>query len=188
MNDEVKTTQEIGEETPDQHEVSDQRPQEGMEAAPAEGVKDEVTELKAQVEEYKDKYLRAYAEMDNMRKRLERDRQEFIKFGNERLLRDILLVYDAIHKSIATAEKLHPEDEPFIEGLRMIEKLFFETLKKYRVEPIQAQNMPFDPNYHDAFMQMNVEGVEPGMVVEEIEKGFMIHDRVLRPAKVTVSG
>lgn len=188
MDDEIKNTQEIQKETTDQRGASDQGPQEGTEAAPAEGTGGGVTELQAQVEEYKDRYLRAYAEMDNMRKRLERDRQEFVKYSTERLLRDILLVYDAIHKSIATAEKLNPDDEPFIEGLRMIEKLFFETLKKYRVEPIQAQNMPFDPNYHEALMQVNTQGVEPGIVVEEIEKGFMIHDRVLRPAKVTVSG
>jgi molecular chaperone GrpE len=188
MDDEIKTTQEIGKETTDQYGASDQGPQTETEAAPVEVAGDEVTELKAQVEEFKDRYLRAYAEMDNMRKRLERDRQEFVKYSTERLLRDILLVYDAVHKSIATAEKLHPEDEPFTEGLRMIEKLFFETLKKYRVEPIQAQNVPFDPNYHEALMQVNTQGVEPGIVVEEIEKGFMIHDRVLRPAKVTVSG
>ncbi len=188
MDDEIKTTQEIGKETTDQYGDSDQGPQTEAEATPVEGAGGEVTELKAQVEEFKDRYLRAYAEMDNMRKRLERDRQEFVKYSTERLLRDILLVYDAVHKSIATAEKLHPEDEPFIEGLRMIEKLFFETLKKYRVEPIQAQNVPFDPNYHEALMQVNTQGVEPGIVVEEIEKGFMIHDRVLRPAKVTVSG
>lgn len=183
MDDERKNSQESGEEMTDQYPVS----QEGAgEEAGETG--DEVAELRAQVEEFRDRHLRALAEMDNMRKRLARDRQEIVKFGTEKLLKDFLLAYDAIHKSISTAMELHPEDEQFIEGLRMTEKLFLETLKKYQVEPIQAQNMPFDPNYHEALMQVHKEGVEKGMVVDEIEKGFMIHDRVLRPAKVTVSG
>ena len=183
MDDERKNSQESGSEMTDQYPASQEGPQEeSREAA------DDLAELKAQVEEYRDKHLRALAEMDNMRKRLARERQEIVKFGTEKLLKDFLLVYDAIHKSIDTASELHPEDEQFIEGLRMTEKLFLETLKKYQVEPIQAQNMPFDPNYHDALMQLNKEGVEKGMIVDEVERGFMIHDRVLRPAKVTVSG
>ena len=183
MDDERKNSQENGNEMTDQYPASQESPQEES----REKV-DDLAELKAQVEEYRDKHLRALAEMDNMRKRLARERQEIVKFGTEKLLKDFLLVYDAIHKSIDTASELHPEDEQFIEGLRMTEKLFLETLKKYQVEPIQAQNMPFDPNYHDALMQVNKEGVEKGMIVDEVERGFMIHDRVLRPAKVTVSG
>lgn len=188
MVDEKKEPQEHEEVTTEQETTSQEDRQEAEETVEAGKTGDEVAELKAQVEEFKDRCLRAYAEMDNMRKRLARERQEIVKFGTEKLLRDFLLVYDAIHKSIATATELRPEDEQFIEGLRMTEKLFLETLKKYQVEPIQAQNVPFDPNYHEAFMQVTKEGVEKGMVVDEIEKGFMIHDRVLRPAKVTVSG
>ncbi|HPV30009.1 MAG: nucleotide exchange factor GrpE [Bacteriovoracaceae bacterium] len=183
MDDERKNSQENGNEMTDQYPASQESPQEE-----SRETVDDLAELKAQVEEYRDKHLRALAEMDNMRKRLARERQEIVKFGTEKLLKDFLLVYDAIHKSIDTASELHPEDEQFIEGLRMTEKLFLETLKKYQVEPIQAQNMPFDPNYHDALMQVNKEGVEKGMIVDEVERGFMIHDRVLRPAKVTVSG
>ena len=183
MDDERKNSQENGNEMTDQYPASQESPQEE-----SRETVDDLAELKAQVEEYRDKHLRALAEMDNMRKRLARERQEIVKFGTEKLLKDFLLVYDAIHKSIDTASELHPEDEQFIEGLRMTEKLFLETLKKYQVEPIQAQNMPLDPNYHDALMQVNQEGVVKGMIVDEVERGFMIHDRVLRPAKVTVSG
>jgi molecular chaperone GrpE len=149
---------------------------------------DETAALKAQVEEYKDKYLRLAAEMDNMRKRLARERQEIVKYGTEKLLRDFLLVYDAIEKAIAAALEHHPGDEPLIQGLRMTEKLFLETLKKNQVEPIETKNVPFDPRYHEALMQVNRTDMQKGMVLDELEKGFMLYDRVLRPAKVTVSG
>lgn len=188
MVDEKKDRQEHEDEMTEKGRASQEGRQEAGEAVGAGETGDEVAELRAQVEESKDKCLRAYAEMDNMRKRLARERQEIVKFGTEKLLKDFLLVYDAIHKSITAATELRPEDEQFIEGLRMTEKLFLETLKKYQVEPIQAQNVPFDPNYHEALMQVPKEGVDKGMVVDEIEKGFMVHDRVLRPAKVTVSG
>jgi molecular chaperone GrpE len=149
---------------------------------------DNVQALKTQLEEFKDKYLRAYAEMDNMKKRMQREKQEIVKYGTEKLLRDFLLVYDAVEKSITMALELHPDDEDFIQGLRMTEKLLLETLKKNNVEPIETQNMPFDPNYHEAMMQVVKDDVEQGMVLDEIEKGFMVNERVLRPAKVTVSG
>lgn len=158
--------------------------EEGQAAEPVE----KIQELKVQLDDYKDRYLRTYAEMDNMRKRFARERQDVVKYGTERLLKEFLLVYDAIEKSIDAAMKLHPEDEPFIEGLRMTEKLFLETLKKNQVEPIKTQNVAFDPNYHEAMMQVNRDDIPKGMVVDEIERGFMIHDRLLRPAKVTVSG
>jgi molecular chaperone GrpE len=146
-------------------------------------------DLKSQLDEMKDKYLRSLAEMENMKKRLSRDRESILKFGNEGLLRDMLRVYDSIDKSIQVAKKLHPEDANFIDGLIMVEKLFLETLKRHRVEPIDAKKgTPFNPNYHDAMLQrVDDEISEPDMVVDEFEKGFMLHDRVLRPAKVSVS-
>lgn len=155
-----------------------------LDAAP----QDEITTLKAQVDEFKDRYLRSCAEMDNMRKRLARERQEIVKYGTEKLLKDFLLVYDAIEKSIQVAQESHPDDNPLLQGLRMTEKLFLETLKKNQVEPIETKNVPFDPRYHEALMQVSRSDMQKGMVLDELEKGFMVHDRVLRPAKVTVSG
>lgn len=144
-------------------------------------------ELKAQVDEYKDKYLRALAEMDNMRKRQQRQHEEVVKYGKEAVLKDFLLVYDALEKSIVTARDLYPDDEPFITGLQMIERLLLDTLKRHGVEPIQTQDAAFDPRYHEAMMQVSREDLAAGTVVDEVEKGFMLNDRVLRPAKVTVA-
>lgn len=146
-----------------------------------------VEDLMAQIEEYKDKYLRALAEMDNMRKRQQRQHEEVIKFGKEAVLKDFLLVFDALEKSIASAQQLYPDDEPFITGLQMIERLLLDTLKRHGVEPIQTRDAAFDPNVHEAMMQVARPDLAPGTVVDEVEKGFLLNGRVLRPAKVTVA-
>ena len=145
-----------------------------------------IDELEAQVVEITDKYLRALAEMDNMKKRQQRQYADVLKYGKESVLKDFLLVYDAIEKSIASALGIFPDDDNFIKGLRMTEKLMLETLKKHGAEPIQTTNVAFDPNYHEAMMQVVRADLEKGMVADEIEKGFLLNDRVLRPAKVTV--
>ena len=143
-------------------------------------------ELRAQVIEYKDKYMRAWAEMENLKKRQQKQYADVLKYGKENVLRDFLLVYDAIEKAISHAQETLPGDEHFIMGLRMTEKLMLETLKKHGVEPIQTANTVFDPNYHEALMQVMRDDLATGMVADEIEKGFLLNDRVLRPAKVTV--
>ena len=186
MDEEIKINTPQGDEMIDEQTVDNETVQTAVDEE--KGPEEEIQELNTQLAEFKDKYLRAHAEMDNMKKRMQRDKQDIIKFGSERLLRDFLLVYDAVEKSISIALELHPDDENFIQGLRMTEKLMLETLKKNHVEPIETVNMPFDPNYHEAMMQVQRDDVVQGMVVDEIEKGFMVHDRVLRPAKVTVSG
>jgi len=148
----------------------------------------EIQTLEAQLDEMKDKYLRSLAEMENMKKRLQRERDNIVKYSTESLIKDFLRIYDAIEKSIQIAMELHPEDSKFIDGNRMVEKLFLETLKRHNVEPIEAKGMPFDPQYHEAMLHVDRDDVLiPGLVVDELEKGFMLHDRVLRPSRVTVS-
>jgi molecular chaperone GrpE len=152
----------------------------------AQAIEPSVDELKAQVVELKDKYLRALAEMENMKKRQQRQYADVLKYGKEAVLKDFLLVYDAIEKSIASALGLFPDDDNFIKGLRMTEKLMLETLKKHGMEPIQTMNVAFDPHYHEALMQVMRDDLASGMVADEIEKGFLLNERVIRPAKVTV--
>ncbi|MEN6472658.1 MAG: nucleotide exchange factor GrpE [Syntrophaceae bacterium] len=148
----------------------------------------EIQSLEAQLDEMKDKYLRSLAEMENMKKRLHRERDNIVKYSTESLIKDFLRIYDAIEKSIQMALELHPEDSKFIDGNRMVEKLFLETLKRHNVEPIEAKGMPFDPQYHEAMLHVDRDDILiPGLVVDELEKGFMLHDRVLRPSRVTVS-
>ena len=155
----------------------------------SEKLDNEIQTLAGQLDEMKDKYLRSLAEMENMKKRLQRDRENILKYGNEGLLRDMLRVYDSINKSVQVAKELHPDDTNFIDGLEMVEKLFIETLKRHHVEPIDSKKgTSFNPNYHEAMLQRVDDDInEPDIVVDEFEKGFMLYDRVLRPAKVSVS-
>jgi len=164
------------EETPAENQASDE-------------LDNDIQILVGQLDEMKDKYLRSLAEMENMKKRLKRDRENILKYGNEGLLRDMLRVYDSINKSVQVAKELHPDDSNFIDGLEMVEKLFIETLKRHHVEPIDSKKgTPFNPNYHEAMMQRADDDInEPDIVIDEFEKGFMLYDRVLRPAKVSVS-
>jgi len=185
-----KKKKDLTEELTDFLEVPDEKPVESpLESSASEDLGNEIQTLAGQLDEMKDKYLRTLAEMENMKKRLQRDRDNILRFGNESLLRDMLRVYDSIDKSVQVAKDLHPDDTNFIEGLEMVEKLFIETLKRHHTEPIDSKKgTPFNPNYHEAMLQrVDYEITNPDIVVDEFEKGFMLHDRVLRPAKVSVS-
>jgi len=170
-----------------QEETEGMKQEAGEKESKVEDVEVTIEKLKEEIASLKDRYLRAHAEMDNMRKRLERERRDIVKFGNESLLRDMLVVYDAIEKAITTGKEMYPDNRNFIEGMEMIEKLFLETLKQHGVEPIKAKGEVFDPKYHEAMMQVERDDLEEGVVADEIVKGFMLHDRVLRPARVSVS-
>lgn len=144
-------------------------------------------DYQAQAAEYKDRYLRTLAEMDNLRKRFDRERREVAKYSVEGLLKDVLRVYDVIEKSIQMARQHHPDDASFVEGLVMTERMLLDILKQNHVIPIETQDASFDPNFHEALMQMPKEGAVSGQILDVLERGFMLHERVLRPAKVTVA-
>ena len=144
-------------------------------------------DYQAQAEEFKDRYLRTLAEMDNLRKRFDRERREVAKYSVEGLLKDVLRVYDVIEKSIQMARQHHPDDASFVEGLEMTERMLLDILKQNHVVPIEAQDASFDPNFHEALMQREQEGAASGQILEVFERGFMLHERVLRPAKVLVA-
>ena len=182
----IKKKKDITEEMTDLSDIAEEQP---VECLAPEDRGNEIQTLALQLDEIKDKYLRTLAEMENMKKRFERDRENIFRYCNESLLRDLVRVYDSIDKSVQVAKDLHPDDTNFIDGLEMVEKLFIETLKRHHIEPIDAKKgTPFDPNYHEAMLQRVDDDItQPDIVVDEFEKGFMLHDRVLRPAKVSVS-
>ncbi|MEA3221641.1 MAG: nucleotide exchange factor GrpE [Thermodesulfobacteriota bacterium] len=157
------------------------------ERAKKEDPEETIQRLTEEVALLNDKYLRAYAEMDNMRKRMERERGDIVKYGKSSLLKDFLVVYDSIEKGILMGRESHSKKKDFIQGLEMMEKLFLEVLKRHSVEPIETKGVVFDPHYHEAMLQVDTGDMKSGMVMEEFEKGFKIHDRILRPAKVSVS-
>ena len=148
---------------------------------------DQLAQL-AEVEKYKDVALRAEAEMQNLRRRAERDVQNAHKFGTERLLQNLLPVLDSLEKAIETSEAAgQVEDDPHLEGIKLCSKLFIDVLTKEGIEALDPQGEPFDPNLHEALSMIENPDLEPNSVMTVIQKGYRLNERLVRPAKVMVS-
>ena len=132
-----------------------------------------------------DKYVRAVAELDNYRKRAVRDKADAIKYGNENLLRDILPLVDNVDRALEHAGN-SDDFEAFKKGLKMLHEQLLCCLKKYGVEMIDTAGKDFDPNVHEAMLQVVSDEHETGKVVNEFERGYLLNGRLLRPAKVCV--
>jgi molecular chaperone GrpE len=138
--------------------------------------------------DYKAKYYYIAAEMDNYRKRLEREKENLLKFGNEKVMRDLLDVADNFDRTIGMLKG--DEDQKvknLVVGLDMVQKQFLDTMGKHGLNPIQAIGKEFDPNFHEALAQEYAEGKKPNEVIKEFQKGFTLNGRVIRASKVVVS-
>ena len=128
--------------------------------------------------------LRASADLENYRKRAARERDEVQKFGVERLLKDLLPVADNLDRALAAA----PEGDPMVTGVKLVRKVLEEALARHGVEVFSAMGKPFDPRFHEALAQLDAPGAEPGTVVLEHGRGFLLSGRLVRPAMVAVAG
>ena len=144
-----------------------------------------IEEAEKKAAENYDKYLRAVAELDNYRKRAIRDKADAIKYGNENLLRDILPLVDSVDRALEHAGT-SDDFEAFKKGLKMLHEQLLCCLKKYGVEMIDTAGKDFDPNVHEAMLQVVSDEHETGKVVNEFERGYLLNGRLLRPAKVCV--
>jgi molecular chaperone GrpE len=133
-----------------------------------------------------DRYVRQVAELENFRKRANRERDEAIRFANEALVKDLLPVVDNLERAVAHA-KDGGNGKPLAEGVEMVLRGFFDTLAKHGVVPIAAVGQRFDPEKHEAMAQIESGTYEPDTVVEEYHKGYLLRDRLLRPALVSVA-
>jgi len=137
--------------------------------------------------EYWDKLLRLQADFENSRKRMERDRQDYVKFANEGIILELLNILDDLERAVNLAESKHQDLTSFLKGVEMILAHLYEMLKEYGVKPIEAQGKIFDPNFHEALMQSEDKDLPENTVAEELQKGYLLNDRVIRTAKVKVS-
>ena len=132
-----------------------------------------------------DKYVRAFAELDNYRKRAAREKADAIQYGNETLLRDILPLVDGMDRALEHA--CNSEDfEAFKKGLKLLQGQLLGCLQKHGVEMIDTAGKDFDPHVHEAMMQVESAEHEDRQVVGEFERGYLLNGRLLRPAKVSV--
>ncbi len=134
--------------------------------------------------------LRLLAEMENLRKRFDKEKKELIKYGTAGLVREILSPGDNLERALTAIpkdEKLSSSVKNLIEGLKMVQKEFNSILEKNGVKKINSINKKFDHNFHQAMMEVEKDDVEEGTIVEEIQTGYTMHDRLLRAAMVAVS-
>ncbi len=133
-----------------------------------------------------DRFLRQLAEMDNFKKRTAREKEETIKYGNEGLVRDLLPIMDNLERAVEHVQG-GGNGKPLLEGIEMILKSLLEVLQKHGVTQISAKGEPFDPQKHEAFAQVEREDLVANTVVEELHKGYLQFDRLLRPSLVSVA-
>ncbi len=146
----------------------------------------DLRERAAEVEALNDRLLRLHAEFENYKKRMARERSEFVKFANEGLILEFLPVLDNLERAAATA-RTGADAQGVAEGLEIILRLFQTTLEKAGVKAIEALEHQFDPNFHQAVAQEESTDGPDNIVVEEVQKGYLLEGRVLRPSMVKVS-
>ena len=163
-------------------------PQDVEALSTGEGVLDSLADAQAEAEKFRDLALRSEAEMQNLRKRAERDVQNAHKFGVERLVQNLLPVLDSLEKAIETSLQAQtPEDDPQLEGLKLCFKLFTDVFEKEGVQMLDPLGQAFDPNVHEALSMIENPDMEPNSVMAVIQKGYRLHERLVRPAMVIVS-
>jgi molecular chaperone GrpE len=133
-----------------------------------------------------DRYLRERAELENFKKRMQREKAEALKFANEDLIRDLLPVLDNLERAMEHAES-GGNGQPLTEGVKLVFKNALDVLQRYGVTRIEAAGCPFDPAHHEAVMQVPVQDGEANQVMAQFLPGYCLHERLLRPAQVSVS-
>ena len=151
-------------------------------------LKDQVHELEEKNHELEEKSLRNQAELINYRKRKEEEIARLMKYSNESLVKEVLPILDNFERAIdMDDDNLEDEVSKFLQGFKMVYCNLVGILNQYEVKEIESLNQPFDPTYHQAVMTEKREGVEPGVVIEVLQKGYMLKDKVIRPTMVKVS-
>ncbi|MCC6766800.1 MAG: nucleotide exchange factor GrpE [Deltaproteobacteria bacterium] len=138
-------------------------------------------QLRAELCEVKDRWLRTQADLENFKRRAAREKQDALRFGSEHLLRDLLPVIDNLHRALAHAGS----DDPIVAGVQMVLRGFDEVFERHGVKVVSARGATFDPNLHEAISHVESEH-PPNTVIDEHLRGYVLHDRLLRPALVTV--
>lgn len=180
-----KSTKETVQETAGCQDILTGMQDAGDSGTTVEALTQQLQEKEKEAADNHDKYLRAVAELENYKKRAARDRADSLKYGQENLIKDILPLVDNLDRAMAHACKSN-DFEAFKEGLRLVQNQLNGCLERQGVERIEATGRDFDPNVHEAMLQVESPDHEHNQVVEEFEKGYLLNGRLLRPSKVSV--
>lgn len=186
VEEEASTVEQVvSEET--EGEVTDEEPKELTAEDEIILLEAEIEKLKEENSSLKDQYLRKHADFENFRRRMNKEKQDSIKYSNQGLLKDLVEVIDNFERAIKTSSESQ-EIESFREGISMIEQQFTSMLTtKWGLEKIEATGQEFDANLHEALMMEDSEEHEVTTVLEDFQTGYKLHDRVIRPSKVKVA-
>lgn len=176
----------VEEETKEDTKKEDKKASKFSKKKKIEELEEEIIKLKEEVAASKNAYFKAYADAENLKKRLQAEADNVRKYRIQSFAVEVLPIIDNLERAL----NVKSDDESlknYVKGFEMIYQQLIATLEKEGVKEIEALNKPFDPNVHQALMQESVEGVESGIVVEVLQKGYMLKDRVLRATLVKVS-
>ena len=140
-----------------------------------------------EAEENYDRLLRLSAEFENYKKRSSREIEEFRKFANQSLIKEMLSVVDNLELAMNSTNGHKAIDKDLVKGLEMTHREILKVFEKFNVKPIDAKGQPFDPTFHEAVMQEETNDYAKNTVINEMQRGYMIHDRLLRPSMVVVA-
>jgi len=145
-----------------------------------------LAEREQEIQQLNDRLLRLAADFENTRKRLEREKSESISYANESLLRELLPVIDNLERAVEHGES-ESDFQGLLDGVRMTLKGFLTVIAKFGCAPFDSIGKPFDPNYHEALMQQESPDHPEKTILQELQKGYTLNERLLRPASVVVS-
>ena len=171
-------------------ETTERAPEQEQEIEEVETSEDIIAKLNEEITNLKDQRLRAIAELENFRKRAEKDQSDALKYGVSNFAKEIINISDNIERaqsSIPEEAKNNEAIKPVIEGIDLIAQSVVTTFEKIGIKKIESLNEKFDHNLHQAMMEIEKDDLEPGTIVQELIPGYTLHDRLLRPAMVGVS-
>lgn len=170
-------------ENPEDGETSEEKDKKGFFSGRKKEKKEDA--VKAQINELQDKVMRQMAEFENFRKRSEKEKSAMFETGAKNVIEKILPVVDNFERGLATVPE-NEKDSPFVDGMNKVYKQLITELENLGVKPIEAVGKEFDPNFHNAVMQVENDELEPGTVAQELLKGYMYRDTVVRHSMVAV--
>jgi len=148
---------------------------------------EEYVKLIQERDTYKDKYYRLAADFENSRKRMDREKQEFIKYANEKVMREFLDILDDLERLKHTAQEKYSDDESFLKGIQLVVENAYSLIQRNGVKAIDAKGKLFDPHYHEVLLQEETNQEQENTVLEELQRGYMLNDKVLRTSKVKIA-